>query len=1071
MSNNDDKVKKGKTKKDKIPPAAVAGPAEAETPSEVQAVDAAPVKPSKKAGSPVKKKEEISKTLELPAAPIAPKKAAAARKKSVKEPEKTAESSSSEKAVVEEKKPATKRKTKATAATVDIAAENVVASEEKLAPLKKAATKKATAPAKKKDAVTKAETKKAATLNTIIYTVEVRFYTRPGEDLFITGNHAALGNSDFEHALKMDYLSHDVWTATFKLDKSEIPANGITYNFMVKYPNGVTALDWGNDKTLTLTEGRAPRVHVKDSWNHPGYYENAFFTEPFTQVLLKRKGEPLKELASGISTHLFKVKAPLLLPHQSICILGNDVAFGEWDEAKPTILTKEENGPHFIGAFDLGEAAFPLAYKYAVCETSTGRIISYEEGENRVLHGDANDENFTIVNDGFAVLKNSTWKGAGTAVPVFSLRSEKSFGVGSFSDIKLLADWAAATGQQLIQVLPVNDSTASYSWMDSYPYAAISAFALHPMYLDLAAVINKGQENLLSEIEQTRLALNARDTVDYEGVNRLKWDFIKKVYPLNSAKIFASKGYKDFYLQNEHWLKPYAAFCHLRDKFHTAHFNRWPVFNQYNAEEIEQMIAEDKEVADSVSMYYFVQYHLHLQLKEAADYVHSKGIILKGDIPIGVYRYSADVWQQPELYNLHLQAGAPPDDFAVNGQNWGFPTYNWDKMKQDDFDWWKRRFKQMSYYFDAFRVDHILGFFRIWSVPYSSLDGIMGHFEPAVPVNINEFHARSIPFDYDRLTKPYITEEILHDIFGDQQHYIRNTFLINHGYGHYSMKPEFDSQRKVHNYFKHFENNAHNRWLQASLNGLLANVILFEAENSEGTQFHFRFNMFDTTSFKQLDEHSRYQLNELYVDYFFRRQDEVWKQEALERLPRLKRSTDMLICGEDLGLVPACVPDVMKQLGLLNLEIQRMPKESGLEFFNPVDAPYLSVVMPSTHDMSTIRGWWEEDRNKSQRFYNQAMGYEGYAPYLCDAWVNTAIVKEHLYSPAMWSIFQLQDILGMNAAIRRDDPTEERINIPSVSRHYWKYRMHLTLEKLIANTAFNNELKGYVVDSGRGKRN
>lgn len=1070
MSNNDDKVKKGRTKKEKILPVAGLDPAETVKPPEIPSQDAAPPKAAKKASSSKKKVGNSTDTQAVPTDPEVPKKAAA-KKKAAKEPEKSASSPISDSAPVEEKKPAAKRKTRASEAAANVTAAAANASmEEKVEPAKKTATKKAASSTKKKGAVAAPETKKAVDIQTVIYTIEVRFYTKQGEDLFITGNHPILGNGDHDEALKMDYLSHDIWTVTFKLNRNEIPENGISYNFMVRYPNGVTALDWGNDKILKLAESKAARVHIKDSWNHPGYYENAFYTEPFTQVLLQRNGEALKTPATGLITHLFKVKAPLILAHQRICILGNDAAFGGWDEARPAVLTKEENGPHFIGAFDLGEAVFPLVYKYAVCEAATGRIVAYEEGENRVLHGDANDDTFTVVNDGFAVLPNNTWKGAGTAVPVFSLRSEKSFGVGSFTDIKLLADWAFATGLKLIQILPVNDSTASHSWMDSYPYAAISAFALHPMYLDLASIINKGQEGLLADIEQERVNLNRKDTVDYEAVNRLKWDFIKKVYPLNSAKVFASKEYKDFYKQNEHWLKPYAAFCYLRDKFHTAHFNRWPVFNQYNADEIALMINEDKEVADSIAMYYFVQYHLHLQLKDAADYVHSKGIILKGDIPIGVFRYSADVWQQPGLYNLHLQAGAPPDDFAVNGQNWGFPTYNWERMKEDDFDWWKRRFKQMSYYFDAFRVDHILGFFRIWSVPYSSLDGIMGHFEPAVPVHINEFLARNIQFDYDRLTRPYITEEIIHDTFGDQQHYIRNTFLVNHGYGHYSMKPEFDSQRKVHNYFKHFENNPHNRWLQQALNSLLANVILFEAENSEGAQFHFRFNMFETSSFKQLDEHSRFHLNELYVDYFFRRQDEVWKQEALERLPRLKRSTDMLICGEDLGLVPACVPDVMKQLGLLSLEIQRMPKDSYHEFFNPADAPYLSVVMPSTHDMSTIRGWWEEDRNKSQRFYNQVMGYEGYAPYLCDAWVNTAIIKEHLYSPAMWSIFQLQDLLGMNATIRRDDPAEERINIPAVARHYWKYRMHLTLEKLIASASFNNELKGYVEESGRGRR-
>ena len=170
----------------------------------------------------------------------------------------------------------------------------------------------------------------------------------------------------------------------------------------------------------------------------------------------------------------------------------------------------------------------------------------------------------------------------------------------------------------------------------------------------------------------------------------------------------------------------------------------------------------------------------------------------------------------------------------------------------------------------------------------------------------------------------------------------------------------------------------------------------------------------------------------------------------------------MLICGEDLGLVPGSVPDVMKQLGLLSLEIQRMPKQTDKEFFHPADAPYLSVVTPSTHDMSTVRAWWEEDRNKTQRFFNFELGQWGDAPYFCEPWVDRAILVQHLYSPAMWSIFQLQDILGINKKLRRENPHQERINVPAIPKYYWRYRMHLYLEDLLKADEFNNELEGFV---------
>jgi 4-alpha-glucanotransferase len=225
--------------------------------------------------------------------------------------------------------------------------------------------------------------------------------------------------------------------------------------------------------------------------------------------------------------------------------------------------------------------------------------------------------------------------------------------------------------------------------------------------------------------------------------------------------------------------------------------------------------------------------------------------------------------------------------------------------------------------------------------------------------------------------------------------------------------------------------------------------------------------MDQTASFRYLDWHSQQQLKELYWNYFYHRQDEAWMEEAMKKLPALKRSTNMLVCGEDLGMVPHCVPEAMKQLGILSLEIQRMPKEAAHEFLRLPAVPYLSVVTPSTHDMSTIRGWWEEDRERSQHFFQQELEQWGEAPYFCEPWINKAIVMQHLQAPAMWAIFQLQDLLGMDEKLRRDNPDEERINIPAITGHYWKYRMHFTLEELIREKPFNEALEQAIAASGR----
>ena len=676
-----------------------------------------------------------------------------------------------------------------------------------------------------------------------------------------------------------------------------------------------------------------------------------------------------------------------------------------------------------------------------------------------MLNDEIARDKHTLVNDGFAHLPDDTWHGAGVAVPVFSLRSENSFGVGEFLDLKPLADWGKQVGLKLIQLLPVNDTSATGIWRDSYPYAAISAFALHPQYLNLAAATDAKNKKHLKTLEAARKKLNRLSEVDYEAVMKFKMDFLRKIFPSQKAATFRSKEYKKFFAENAHWLTPYAAFCVLRDKFGTADFSKWSEYSKFDAKKIAALAKGNNEIA----FHCFVQFHLHTQLKEAAAYAHKCGLVVKGDIAIGVFRHGADAWQHPELFNMEMQAGAPPDPFAAKGQNWGFPTYNWPRMAADGFAWWKNRFAQMAHYFDAFRIDHILGFFRIWSTPANAVEAILGHFVPALPIESHEFAARGIWFDYARLIKPFITDGVLREIFGDDTDFVRREFLQPTGDDRYQLKPKFATQRQVENHFAALEQNERNAKLKVGLFDLISNVILLDV----GGKFHFRIGMEQTSSFRHLAPDQQAKLRDLYVDYFYRRQDDFWMREAMQKLPALKRVTNMLVCGEDLGMVPACVPEVMRDLGFLSLEIQRMPKNPAAEFSRPTNAPYLSVVTPSTHDMSTIRGWWAEDRALTQKFFNRELGLPGEAPAEATQEIVEAVVRQHLASSAMWSVFQLQDLLGMDGKIRRKDVDAERINVPAIVQYHWRYRLHLTLEKLQKEKKFNAHLARLLRVNGR----
>jgi 4-alpha-glucanotransferase len=421
---------------------------------------------------------------------------------------------------------------------------------------------------------------------------------------------------------------------------------------------------------------------------------------------------------------------------------------------------------------------------------------------------------------------------------------------------------------------------------------------------------------------------------------------------------------------------------------------------------------------------------------------------------------------------MDCQAGAPPDDFSVKGQNWRFPTYNWDEMKRDNYAWWQDRLRQLSRYFDAFRIDHILGFFRIWEIPASQVEGLLGYFNPSLPYYRNELQDRGIWFDYKRLCKPYIREHFLYERFGDLTEFVKSNYLVDAGYQCYDLHPDFDTQRKVEQKLaiepdvSPDQRSRMERIIQG-LYSLIAEVLFIEAPGTDGNAFFPRNTLHFTRSYQELDQHTKHVINEIYLDYFYKRNEDFWQGKAMEKLPALKNATNMLLCGEDLGMVPACVPQVMNELGILSLEVQRMPKNPKITFGHPANYPYLSVATPSSHDTSTIRGWWEEDYMQSQKFYNEILGNAFQAPYFCEPFVVKQILEQHLFSPSMWAIFAIQDFMAVDGKLRLTDARSERINNPGNPNHYWRYRMHLNLEDLMEAEEINTFIAEQLHASGR----
>ena len=774
----------------------------------------------------------------------------------------------------------------------------------------------------------------------------------------------------------------------------------------------------------------------------------------------------IKTMTPADCSITFRALCPCLHhKHQQLGICGRGAALGNWD-CKQTVLMEEIQANEWTVTLNAASLEFPLEYKFVACNADTKEVEEWEAHNNRLLCIDGMKKGEIYLTPESEVrFTSSARKVAGTAIPVFSLRSEGSFGVGDFGDLKKLIDWAVSTHQQAIQILPINDTTITNTWMDSYPYNSISIYAFHPMYIDLRQLGKLKDKEALAFYEEKRKELNALPQIDYEAVNNTKRAYLKSMYQQTGKKVLASAEFKKFFIENEHWLLPYAAFSYLRDQYGTPNFSQWPEHNEYHADEIAAMCIPESDCYEEIAFYYYIQYNLHIQLLDAGNYAREKGIIFKGDIPIGISRNSVEAWIEPYYFNMNGQAGAPPDAFSTNGQNWGFPTYNWDVMEKDDYQWWQKRFRKMAEYFTAYRIDHILGFFRIWEIPSHSVHGLLGQFVPALPMSVDEIQSYGLTFQKDFMTKPFINENILNRIFGEKADRVKETFVQHCHDDIYEMRSEFDTQRKVEAYFAE-RKDEESRNICEGLYTLISNV-LFVPDRKHPSMYHPRIAVQNDFIFEVLSPEEKEVFNRLYNHYYYQRHNQFWYQEAMKKLPILTQSTSMLVCGEDLGMMPDCVPWVMEQLQILSLEIQRMPKNPQHEFGHVWEYPYRSVCTISTHDMATLRGWWEEDYEQTCRYYNQVLGHWGEVPTAAPGWVCEEIVRNHLECPSLLCILSFQDWLSMDEEIRYPNVDAERINVPANPRHYWRYRMHLTLEELMKSNKFNEKMKEMIDAAGR----
>lgn len=844
----------------------------------------------------------------------------------------------------------------------------------------------------------------------------------------------------------------------------ESPEKSYTYYYSVEREGRAVKTEWLMIKhQLEVNAKKAAVYTLYDHWK--AMPEDAFlYSSAFTDCINHQVPQVMKPETGSKIVRLI-VRAPQLRDGERLGVLGADKALGAWDVQKILPMTQHTynewvadiDATHLEGShLEFKFVAFRNAKNELLWENSMNRTVDLPEMKAGELVSYELDQAF------FALYNR---KLAGTQVPVFSLRTRKSAGIGDFGDLKTMIDFVASTGQKVLQLLPINDTTITHTWTDSYPYSCISVFAIHPQYVDLHALPELKDAKARAEAEKTRAELNALNKIDYEKVNDFKINYLRQIFNQEGEKMMKTAEYKAFFQDTELWLVPYAQYSYLRDKNGTADFNQWPDHQVWDEAE-RKALADPKTAAyKNVAFFYFVQFVLDRQMQEAHEHAKAKGVILKGDIPIGVNRNGCDVWMEPKYFNLNGQAGAPPDDFSANGQNWGFPTYNWFEMLKDGCQWWNRRFKNMARYFDAYRIDHVLGFFRIWEIPVHSVHGLLGQFAPALAMSREEIESYGLHFQEDRFTRPFITDWVLDRMFHERAGEVKEKYLDRLDDERYQMKPEVDTQRKVEALFADVTDEKE-LWLRDGLYALISDVLFVRDHTNPGV-FHPRISAQLDFIYESLYDNDKAAFNRLYNDYFYRRNNQFWYQEAMKKLPKLVQATRMLVCAEDLGMVPDCVPWVMDELKILSLELQSMPKDPSVKFGHLSRNPYRSVCTISSHDMPTLRMWWDENVQRTQEYYNTMLYCQGPAPHPLPGWLASDIISRHLTSPSMLCILSIQDWLATDESLRLPDADAERINIPANPKHYWRYRMHLNIEDLAADKRFVQNITEMISQSGR----
>ena len=677
----------------------------------------------------------------------------------------------------------------------------------------------------------------------------------------------------------------------------------------------------------------------------------------------------------------------------------------------------------------------------------------------------------------------------GIAVPLGALCSQKCPAVGDFPALKDFADFCQKSGIDVIQLLPVNDTG-----FQSSPYSALSATALHPLYIRIENLPEfedaKKHCRPFSSAYKEFLKENAPGKrFDYAKVCAGKIELLHLLYsymiktvdkktnhgknavnsdspsdPVSIASKFQIQMRN--FIEDNPWAIYYAVFKDLKDSYSQASWKEWDDGKKNMTRHQIELRWSNRALRVSHNFFIWCQIRAHEQFLDAAEYVRSKGIILKGDIPILINEDSVDCWAWPELFDQSMRVGSPPDFENPTGQRWGFPVYNWTAMQESGFAWWKERLSCASRYFSAFRLDHVIGFFRMWIYSEKETTAGLGH------TNYYSTMEKEILLDQgfteerlEWLSKPHIPMSSITAITGSEdlaEEALEKICYRIEGEDLWKFKEDVTSDSMIYSTEFCTDEDMNRRIAKVFADKWLDRTLI---EIEEG-QYVPIWTYSNTTAWKSLDDSER----EILLDEFRSLEEknlEIWLGNGPCILEPIVSSTKMQPCGEDLGLNLPGLPNVLKSLNVVSLRVVRWTR-----FWDRDGAPYeafdsypdLSVTSVSVHDSSTMRQWWNEDKQSLYGFFDAA--YKNGCPSEINPNGDFSpeaarfVLESAARTSSAWFINPLQDYLYLEGDFHSENPEDERINVPgTVNEKNWTYRMPVNIEDLMKMDGLSEKIR------------